>query len=185
MNMLFGWLVKFNNKLVLSMLISWFTANVTEPIKEIIFVSIEDSGYYWVHECRKIPFRQLPKYIRDAKSELLPHQDLPTTDDVWRYCQEDNVHYIDFMAYAWNYLKQNEVIFGWSWQKEEYAIRHAEITKRIKMYNLMDDMKRPYIYLYSKRIKLSKLKELLEVKNYEKIVLPPIVPPEYMPKLDK
>jgi hypothetical protein len=49
----------------------------------------------------------------------------------------------------------------------------------------MDDMKRPYIYLYSKRIKLSKLKELLEVKNYEKIVLPPIVPPEYMPKLDK
>ena len=83
------------------------------------------------------------------------------------------------------YLKQNEVNFGWDWQREEYAIKHAEITKRIKMYNLMDDMKRPYIYLYSKRIKLSQLKELLEAENYEKFVLPPIVPPEYMPKLDR
>jgi len=49
----------------------------------------------------------------------------------------------------------------------------------------MDDMKRPYIYLYTKRIKLSQLKELLEADNYENIVLPPIVPPEYMPKLNK
>jgi hypothetical protein len=167
------------------MLISWFTTNVTEPIKEIIFAAIEDNGYYWAHECRKIPFRELPKYIRDAKSELLPHKDLPTTDHVWLYCQEDRVPYIDFITYGWNYLKKNEVKFGWDWQKEAYAIKHAEITKRIKMYNLMDDMKRPYIYLYTKRIKLSQLKELLEADSYENIVLPPIVPPEYMPKSDR
>jgi len=49
----------------------------------------------------------------------------------------------------------------------------------------MDDMKRPYIYLYTKRIKLSQLKELLEADSYENIVLPPIVPPEYMPKSDR
>ena len=185
MSMLVDWIFKFNNKLVLSMLISWFTTNVTEPIKEIIFVAIEDSGYYWVHECRKIPFIELSKYIRDAKSELLPHQDLPTTDDVWRYCQEDTVPYVGFITYGWKYLKQNQVNFGWCWQKEAYAIKHAEITKRIKMYNIMDDMKRPYVYLYIKRIKLSQLKELLEADDYENIVLPPIVPPEYMPKLDR
>jgi hypothetical protein len=185
MSAIIDWILKFNNKLVLSMLISWFATNVTEPLKEILFVGIEDAGYYWVHECRKIPFRELPRYIRDAQAELLPYKNLPDTDIVWRYSQEDNVPYVDFMAFGWKYLYEQQVGLAWDWQKAEYSRKYIEVSRRIKMYDLMDDMKRPYVYLYRKRIKLMELKEQLGADNYDKLVLPPVVPVEYVSKPDK
>ena len=49
----------------------------------------------------------------------------------------------------------------------------------------MDDIKRNYVTLGIKRIKLLQLKELGGFKTYEEIKLPHIVPPEFIPDLKK
>jgi hypothetical protein len=69
----------------------------------------------------------------------------------------------------------------WPYQRE-IQIKRAEITiKVIKLYDYMDDLKRGYVPLYLKRIRLCQIREALGLDNYDNIKLPSMPPYEYLP----
>jgi hypothetical protein len=164
---------------------SLFASNLTEPIKNYFYYCVEEQGVLFAFECKKRTLKEIIKEIKEYKEVVLIYQDLPTVDQVWMFCQEDNGMYLEFISYARKYLnKKRFQSYTWE-QKQRYLYEYEVICNNIKMYDLMDDIKRNYVTLGIKRIKLLQLKELGGFKTYEEIKLPHIVPPEFIPDLKK
>lgn len=173
--------------MIVSMVLNWIGDRTWVPMKEFIYQEIENAGIFTVeqaksHYCMASLFRQVTR----ANEVLVVYKNLP---DVWQVKAFDapyrQMPYIELMQYGNDWLKIQEAICSWQGYvgKQRYAYISAVVRQRIKLYDLMDDLRRPHIPLYLKRIKLQEVKEMLGVENYEDIppILPPVVPPEFIP----
>ena len=181
MSFLIDWIIQLNNQLLLAALISFFQNYIQAPVLNHIHGRIEDAGYYTVDECKQFKASEFFIKLRYAKENLSCHLGLPTTDEVWPYTQPDNVPYIAFMEHGNKFIAREKSMLLWPYQRE-IQIKRAEITiKVIKLYDYMDDLKRGYVPLYLKRIRLCQIREALGLDNYDNIKLPSMPPWEYLP----
>ena len=170
-------------KLLVSIIISWVYDKSIKPIEDYVYGCIEDEGYFTYKECQKRSYFTLLRDLQKAKSILnLFNEDLPTTDETLIYCHRwRDVPAIGLIDYGSFYLyNKSKNIFSYI-ARVRHSYEKAIINKNIAIYDLVDDLKRDNYYLYEKRIKLYKIKELAGVEDYTDIKLPHVVPPEFMP----
>lgn len=184
MSFIIDWIIRFNNKLLLTALISFFQNYIQNPVLNHIYGRIEDAGYYTYNECREFKASELFQKLRYAKHNLACFPKLPSTDELWPYTIPDEVPYIAFMQYGYEFIEKEKRFLMWPWQKDIRAQRAAIIKRVIRIYDDMDDLKRSYVPLYMKRIKLWQIKEAMGLDSYDKIKLPSMPPWEYLPTYD-
>lgn len=172
------WAIRF----ILSFIFAWVCDRTVTPARDFIFLQLENNGYFFVGECKKMSWKELINKTIDAKNVLVIYKELPTTDHVFYYAKRDDYcPYLRLMHYGAEYLLKLENSSMSFNNPEEYQRRKEILKKNLRIYDLMDDLRREYIELYRKRVKLMELKELTGSKDYYDIKVPHIVPPDFIP----
>ncbi len=176
------------HKLLLTLIFSWVSENITTPIQNFIYQNIEDAGLLTVSHCRRLNLRDLIRELKDAKYYLEGIKDLPTTDQVFLYHLEGiTPGQYEFHTNQFNKTMQmirlfveKRTAYVFSRQHRQEIIELENEMRRIReVYDVMDDIIRCNHPLYTKRIKLKRVKDLTESESYEKIVMPEIIPLKY------
>lgn len=170
-------------KLLLSIILSWIYEKGVKPVEDIFYNFIADEGYFLYEECKKRSYSTLCRDIKKAREILvICKNDLPTTDETLIYCHKwRHIMAIPLMHYGSYYLHDKSKKAFSFLDRERYFYEKSIIERNLKIYDLVDDLHRDHVCLYEKRIKLFKIKELLNLDNYLNIELPHIVPPEFIP----
>lgn len=169
------------------MVFSWLHEKTVKPVEDYIFLNIENEGYLFVHECKERKYSTIIEEIRKAKQiNTFFGNDLPTVDETFYYYNKwENEPAIALMLYGSKYLgEKGRTAFTYG-DKIRYEYEKKIIDNNIKIYDLVDDVKRKTNLLYEKRIKLYQIKELTGEKDYKDIKLPHVVPPEFIPYPEK
>ncbi len=169
-------------KLLLCLVLNWVYDHTVKPIKHYICVRLEDEGILMYNHSISMPFTRVISTLKNANESLKLHKDLPTTDETMLYFNEYGIRFhMELIYFASEWLNQQEkLIYNWE-SRQNFLLMQSEIKKRMKIHDLFDDLERPYIHLYIKRIKLCQIKELLGAKSYENLKAPHIIPPEFIP----
>lgn len=169
-------------KMILALIFTWICDHTAKPLLNFFYVRLEDEGYFFVDECKRMTWGQLITRCIEAKAVLKLHNDLPTTDHVFYYANRDDyTPYLQLMHHGADYLVKLDQSRLYFTNREEYIRRRTVIRINMKIYDGMDDLRRQYVDLYKKRIKLAELKELTNSEDYYKLKIPQIVPPDFVP----
>ena len=177
-----NWIRDRITKLILSLFFSWVYDNSIKPITDIFYGQLENEGFFFVAQAKRMGIKEIVQRTIEAKDIFVLYKDLPTTDHVMYYeVRDDYTPYLKLMHIGACYLHQKEKSATSFLAKQEYLRQKEVIDINMKIYDLMDDLRRPYIWLYTRRIKLAQLKELTGSDDYYNIKIPPIIPPEFFP----
>lgn len=170
-------------KLFLSIVLSWIHDKTIKPVEDAFYNLVADEGYFTYEECQKRSYATLCRDICKARDTIILFKnDLPTTDETLIYCHKwRHILAIQLMHYGNYYLHDRSKKVYSFLDRERYFYEKKIIDRNLKIYDLVDDLHRNYIPLYEKRIRLMRIKELLDLKDYVNIELPHIVPPEFFP----
>ena len=178
-------------KMLLSMALNWIGDRTWVPMKEFFYQEIENAGILTVqqakrHYCLESLFREIKK----ANEVLVIYKDLPDTCLVCAFDEPNReMPFIDLMQYGNDWIRnQGSRYHLMSYlERKRFEYMRQVVNQRIRLYDLMDDIRRSYIPLYLKRIKLQEIKDIIGVEKYEDIprILPPVIPPEFIPNLQK
>lgn len=173
-------------KILLYMIINWISNHTWIPVKNTFFQHLENQGILTTEYAQKCSLKEILHSIKENHSLELLHKNLPETYHVQMFDEPyRHLPYMEIIYYASNWIhKQSNNTNTLTHEQKIYQQYMIETVKeRIKLYDLMDDVKRPYVTLYLKRAKLKMAKDILGVEKYEDIpkILPPIIPPEFLP----
>lgn len=178
-------------RMFLSMVLNWIGDRTWVPMKEFFYQEIENAGILTVeqaksHYCLASLFREIKK----ANEVLVIYKDLPDTFLVFCFDEPNRgMPFIQLMQYGSDWIRnQGSSYHLMSYlERKRFEYMYQVVNQRIHLYDLMDDIRRSYVPLYLKRIKLQKIRDIIGVEKYEDIprILPPVVPPEFIPNLQR
>jgi len=177
---LFDNLLKYLTKYLIQSFIVFILQHTYYAALDKLYLHIENLGYYTCKESKNMTFSEFAEKIRTAHDTTSNETDLPTTDEIFPYLKGNGTPHLELINYANRWLEiEQEKIDGYL-RKITYLKMEEIIKYRIKAYDTMDDISRLLYPLYIKRIKLKNIKELIGAESYDNIILPPIVPPEFI-----
>lgn len=133
-----------------------------EAVKFGFFYPWEVDGKTSIYSCR-------------TAYDKLRHSKNAPPDEVCRYCFDNRVDNCFYAAMRFNYECQQSFMRRMSQAESDYDMLE-EFQRRHKIYDLLDDINRPQIPLWQKRIKCHDLRYYLGDKDYEMGTIPSCVP---------
>lgn len=157
---------------------------LVQPAKNFFYERLEFFGILDVVQAKKMNRVYLIHCLRESFKALKNESSLPDNYDIIYHAEKNKdmpLNELIWWARAW-IIDESKNHFR---NQQDLNSAIQEIMLRIEAYDLMDDIRREFIPLYLKRIKLKKIKTILNANSYEKIELPPIIPPEYIKEYKK
>jgi len=172
-------------RLLLSIVFTWISDRTWVPIKEFLYSELEIQGILTVQQAKEYSLKSIINAIKEERLMVKLHGELPPSWEIFPFDEPyRNVPYWELMCIgnSWINKKAEGYIMMSYWEKRQFEYQHAVVKERVRLYDLMDDIKRPYVALYIKRVKFKQAKEILGVEKVDDFpkILPPIVPVEFM-----